>query len=137
MQERGSPSRRDLLDALWRRVGWALSGFSAILLFRSLGAAGRRREAVLDDAFVRRAASAGGAAEGDLFVTGPPEAPTALSLTCTHLGCRVARAPSDGFACPCHGSRFDARGVVVRGPARAPLAAVRLERRGSSWIARL
>jgi Rieske Fe-S protein len=40
----------------------------------------------------------------------------AISTTCTHLGCAVARS-SDGFACPCHGSRFDQRGRVVGGPA--------------------
>ncbi len=43
-----------------------------------------------------------------------------LSLTCTHLGCRVT-ATEEGFACPCHGSLFDRQGQVVRGPAQAPL----------------
>jgi cytochrome b6-f complex iron-sulfur subunit len=44
-----------------------------------------------------------------------------LSLTCTHLGCRVT-ATEDGFACPCHGSTFDRHGQVMHGPAPAPLA---------------
>ena len=44
----------------------------------------------------------------------------AISSTCTHLGCAVARS-KDGFACPCHGSRFDSRGRVVGGPAPRPL----------------
>lgn len=44
-----------------------------------------------------------------------------LSLTCTHLGCRVV-ATEDGFSCPCHGSRFDRHGGVKSGPAREPLA---------------
>ena len=43
-----------------------------------------------------------------------------LSLTCTHLGCRV-QADEDGFTCPCHGSRFDSQGAVRNGPAPAPL----------------
>lgn len=44
----------------------------------------------------------------------------AVSTTCTHLGCTVARS-REGFACPCHGSRFDARGKVTGGPAPRPL----------------
>ncbi|HXY10932.1 MAG TPA: ubiquinol-cytochrome c reductase iron-sulfur subunit [Terriglobales bacterium] len=44
----------------------------------------------------------------------------AITSTCTHLGCTVART-KDGFACPCHGSRFDSRGRVVGGPAPRPL----------------
>ena len=40
----------------------------------------------------------------------------AVSTTCTHLGCIVS--PSEtGFACPCHGSRYDQDGNVVGGPA--------------------
>ncbi|HWS98496.1 MAG TPA: Rieske (2Fe-2S) protein [Candidatus Methylomirabilis sp.] len=44
----------------------------------------------------------------------------AISTTCTHLGCTVARS-AEGFACPCHGSRFDPQGNVVGGPAPRPL----------------
>jgi nitrite reductase/ring-hydroxylating ferredoxin subunit len=44
----------------------------------------------------------------------------AITTTCTHLGCTVARS-KDGFACPCHGSRFDQRGKVIGGPAPRPL----------------
>ena len=47
---------------------------------------------------------------------------SAISLACTHLGCTVAQA-GDGFACPCHGSRFRRDGTVVNGPATTPLAA--------------
>lgn len=40
----------------------------------------------------------------------------AISTVCTHLGCIVA--PSEtGFACPCHGSRYDQDGNVTGGPA--------------------
>jgi cytochrome b6-f complex iron-sulfur subunit len=44
----------------------------------------------------------------------------AISAVCTHLGCIVAQSPQ-GFACPCHGSKFDHRGNVVGGPAPRPL----------------
>jgi len=44
----------------------------------------------------------------------------AYRQTCTHLGCAVGAADT-GFACPCHGSRFDQDGNVTGGPAPRPL----------------
>lgn len=46
----------------------------------------------------------------------------AISSVCPHLGCNVRYAEGQGFNCPCHGSRFDANGQVVSGPAPRPLA---------------
>ena len=40
----------------------------------------------------------------------------AISTTCTHLGCSVGVSET-GFACPCHGSRYDQDGTVTGGPA--------------------
>ena len=60
-------------------------------------------------------------ADRRLFVFNSPEGFYAISSVCTHLGCNVKRA-GQGFACPCHGSRFDDNGLVTRGPAPAPLA---------------
>ena len=50
----------------------------------------------------------------------------ALSLVCTHLGCTVEQA-TDGFKCPCHGSRYDPQGKVLKGPALKPLPLLRIE----------
>lgn len=44
----------------------------------------------------------------------------ALSAVCTHLGCLVNHK-GNGFQCPCHGSRFDTRGMNLSGPAPRPL----------------
>ncbi len=51
---------------------------------------------------------------------------SALSLVCTHLGCTVEKN-AQGFACPCHGSRYDADGKVTHGPASQPLRSLRVE----------
>lgn len=45
----------------------------------------------------------------------------AVSLTCTHQGCTVARLPDGQFRCPCHGATYDSEGRVLQGPARRDL----------------
>jgi cytochrome b6-f complex iron-sulfur subunit len=52
----------------------------------------------------------------------------ALSLICTHLGCITGREASGEFVCPCHGSRFDAEGVVTKGPAPSRLRYLEVSR---------
>ena len=50
----------------------------------------------------------------------------AISLECTHLGCML-EARNFGFECPCHGSRFDPSGVMLKGPAVRNLRTLRVE----------
>jgi cytochrome b6-f complex iron-sulfur subunit len=50
----------------------------------------------------------------------------ALSLVCAHLGCTVEQK-ADGFICPCHGSRYDADGNLLRGPSQKSLRTLRIE----------
>ena len=71
-------------------------------------------------------------AEHRVFVFRGADGFHALSAVCTHLGCNVAHEAGQGFACPCHGSRFDEAGRVTRGPAAWPLPhyAMTLSRRG-------
>lgn len=67
-------------------------------------------------------------AEGS--VTGVPEARAyilrdakglyAISAICTHLGCTVNKA-GENFECPCHGSKYNGGGYLLKGPAKFPL----------------
>ena len=51
---------------------------------------------------------------------------SALSLVCTHLDCTVEEE-ANGFDCPCHGSRYDENGKVLRGPTQESLHSLRVE----------
>jgi Rieske Fe-S protein len=57
----------------------------------------------------------------------------AVSRVCTHLGCLV-RAETDGFHCPCHGSRFAADGTVLKGPAPTALPWVAVSKAGDAYM---
>jgi Rieske Fe-S protein len=46
----------------------------------------------------------------------------ALRTRCTHQQCQVAvNAAAQSYDCPCHGSRFNLDGTVLKGPATMPL----------------
>jgi glycine/D-amino acid oxidase-like deaminating enzyme/nitrite reductase/ring-hydroxylating ferredoxin subunit len=52
----------------------------------------------------------------------------AVGLTCTHLGCRLSwNAAETSWDCACHGSRFDADGDVLNGPAVKALSTVEVD----------
>ena len=80
-------------------------------------------------------------AEGS--VTGVPEARAyimrdakglyAISAICTHLGCTVNKA-GENYECPCHGSKFNGGGYVLKGPATAPLDRVELSLSGDGKV---
>ncbi|OGW95674.1 MAG: hypothetical protein A2Z81_03155 [Omnitrophica WOR_2 bacterium GWA2_45_18] len=58
-----------------------------------------------------------------VLITRDAQGISAVSLVCTHLGC-IVQKEVNGFSCPCHGSKFDAQGDVIGGPAP----------RGLSWL---
>jgi cytochrome b6-f complex iron-sulfur subunit len=117
------PSRREFFIAGCAAVGAATAGF-AVSTFRFLV------PTVLYEPPVRFTlgnpadfppGSATFLEDRRLFVFNGQDGFYSVSSVCTHLGCNVKRG-SSGFECPCHGSRFDANGRVVEGPAPSPLA---------------
>ena len=58
----------------------------------------------------------------------------AISTICTHLGC-VVRQTEDGFQCPCHGSKYDANGLVTKGPAPKSLSWYAIEEAPGGFLA--
>lgn len=58
------------------------------------------------------------------FVARDAKGVYAMTTTCTHQACDLARQgriSQDRISCGCHGSVFDANGGVVNGPASEPL----------------
>jgi len=57
-----------------------------------------------------------------VYIVRVPEGFYAVSAVCTHLGCVTQWKPEAGMiACPCHGSKFQADGTKIDGPAPRPL----------------
>ncbi len=52
-----------------------------------------------------------------VIVIADAEGLAVFSSTCPHLGCRINGAEDGELVCPCHGSRFNARGQLLHGPA--------------------
>lgn len=46
---------------------------------------------------------------------------TAVDAVCSHQSCTVTGVDGSIYVCPCHGSRYDRNGRVVKGPATASL----------------
>ena len=57
---------------------------------------------------------------------------SALTAICTHEACLIANGEGGAFVCPCHGSRFDATGRVLAGPAVTSLRSFATAFSGSS-----
>jgi Rieske Fe-S protein len=60
----------------------------------------------------------------------------AFVLQCTHASTQLTPT-GDGYACPAHGSTFDAEGRVTRGPAQLPLREFPASASGDMIVIRL
>ena len=71
------------------------------------------------------------AAETVLVWRGADRVLMAVSITCTHLGSEVGWSAARGtLDCPSHGSRYNADGSVLVGPAKKPLRAYKVVEEG-------
>ena len=120
MQDKPNPTRRDFLGvaALWSSalaMGTALAG--VLKLPKPAVLPGPTRVFKLGDPAQFAVGSVTTMENGGFFLFRDEKGFHAISSVCTHLGCIVAHVEDDGFACPCHGSRFNPEGEVVGGPA--------------------
>jgi len=70
-----------------------------------------------------------------LFVRDAQDSVRALASACTHKQCQMSYNPdSKHIECPCHGSRFDLGGKVLKGPAETPLKQYPAKLSGESII---
>ena len=72
---------------------------------------------------------------GRFFLTRTEDGIMALYRKCVHLGCVVPWTDSeDQFHCPCHGSLYDRKGLVLGGPAPRPLDYFPITQEGGSLV---
>jgi len=127
-------SRREFLNLTWKGLLWisgilGLVGFLRFLDYQTEPATPTSFDLGTPDRYPIGTHTIISEAQAVLFNRGGEL--MVFSLVCTHLGCLVNVA-SDGFTCPCHGSRFDLNGNVKRGPAtkNLPLLTLKLNDQG-------
>ncbi|BFM40035.1 FAD-dependent oxidoreductase [Synechocystis sp. LKSZ1] len=65
---------------------------------------------------------------GDRVYLAERDGTEALSLTCSHQGCTVAKQQDGKFICPCHGAVYDEQGHVLQGPAKRNLTRFKVQK---------
>jgi nitrite reductase/ring-hydroxylating ferredoxin subunit len=129
-------ARRDLLGlaALWSAgsaLAFALVGMLRLPKAAVVSSPSRKFRATLPESLAPGAAYTPPGRSVALFRDA--QGVWAVSTVCTHLGC-IVKGGEGGFECPCHGSRFDAAGKVVKGPAPTALPWLAVELDGESCV---
>lgn len=122
-------TRRDFMRVLTRAlVGLSgVMGLAGVMRYLSYESAAQRKEEFdLGPASEFSAGSASRVDEIPAIIWRTDDGFAGMSLECTHLGCTVEDT-QNGLECPCHGSRYDPSGAVIRGPARDALRRLRAE----------
>ena len=115
-------SRRDLL-ARWMQ--WTATTAATLLLYPLLRFTGHQIPPKPRLVEVPAPLPLSGVHTGqDFLLFSTAKGPTAVSRTCTHLGCRVNyQQDKEYIECPCHQSRFTPDGTRIAGPAEKNLPA--------------
>ncbi len=104
---------------------WGMTGSmaaAAILCDKALGRKNPYAEAFDPSRLPRSPVPANLAREAKGLAEGYIVNKAAGRPVCTHMGGSLSRnRDEDSWDCPCHGSRFDAQGRVLNGPAQRPL----------------
>jgi cytochrome b6-f complex iron-sulfur subunit len=124
----GELARRDFLSLAWKSLLVAgsllgLGGLLSYLEYQSKPATPSTFDLGLPTQFPAGSRTLIAPAKAVLIHN--PSGFVAYSLVCPHLGCEV-NIVNGGYACPCHGSRFDDTGNLLRGPAARGLRELRV-----------
>lgn len=127
-------SRRDVLGlmSLWATASALLVAFLGMLRLPKaavLASPSKRFRVALPDTLPPGQAFT--PAGRNVAVFRDQEGVYAISRVCTHLGC-IVKPTEAGFECPCHGSRYDAKGTVTKGPAPRPLQWLEVKQQGGA-----
>ena len=122
---KGSGPDRGRRDLLVRWMQWTAATAAALLLYPLLRFTGHRIPPKPRLVEVPAPLPLSGVHTGhDFLLFSTPKGPTAVSRTCTHLGCRVNyQQDKEYIECPCHQSRFTPDGTRIAGPAEKNLPA--------------
>ncbi len=119
---RGIP-RRELLSWVWLIAATAAAAKATELTYSFVRASRAAQQPTRFDAGAVADLPAVGSAplpfpEGRFWLAQTPEGVAALDGVCTHLDCLLGwDEQAHEYLCPCHGSRFDATGRYLVGPA--------------------
>lgn len=75
--------------------------------------------------------------ENEIIIVKGDDYLNVFSSACPHLKCQINKTEGDEIVCPCHGSRFNHQGEVIKGPALHPLKKLDFKKDGNSLIIKL
>ena len=111
-------TRKDFIGKLWGLILFPYVLFLFLMV--------RKHTSVTKPKAIRIAndASEGISFHGDVICIRSGEELSIYSSKCTHLGCQIDKSENGMLVCPCHGSSFDQKGKVKKGPAANALKAL-------------